>query len=281
MADIERDAGRRRRRIRISPILTSAFALSILTAVFFLQGRAYRSGWLGFFGMEHALFPISSGEGYWLTLSGWATTSVRWFNSAWQIYADTLCRYGLLLFVLVMLVIFLEWLKFHRASKVAQDKADDDNRKPPEWIREWLVSGSKVRYWLARAAVALVLVPFSLAVVPMLLFLAGILLATVIALAFVPFENLGKQAAIDFCKRPVSQIARVVLREPHMPDWGYRIECNPDVCAIVRDGRVLIVPMDHVERIELPPLGGTTQPAGAPAQEQLCSTPVDDSAVPP
>lgn len=278
MADKKPDAGKRRKRIRISPALTSAFVLSVLTAVFFLQGRAYRSGWLGFFGMEHALFPISSGEGYWLTLSAWATTSVHWFNSAWQIYADTLWRYGLLLFVLAMLVIFLEWLKFHRASKNSQDKAD--NRKPPEWIREWLVSGSKVRYWLARAAVALVIVPFSLAVAPALLFVAGILLATVIALAFVPFEKLGKQAAIDFCKRPVSQIARVVLREPHTPDWGYRIECNPDACAMVRDGRVFIVPMDHVERIELPPLGGMAQPAGAPVQEQLCPTPVDDSAVP-
>lgn len=279
MTDTKHESGRTRRRIHLSPVLTSAFALSVLTAMFFLQGRAFRTGWLDYFGLQHMQFPISSGEAYWLTLSGWATTSVRWFSSAWESYLEVLTRFGLLLVVLAMLIFALEWRKHHRAPKDTPDKGDDRNLAP-EWMQVWLVSGSKLRHWFARAIASLVLAPLSLAVAPALLFGAGILLAAVIAIAFVPFQNLGKQAAIDFCKRPVSLGARVVLRNGHSPDWGYRIECNPDVCAIVRDGRVFVIPMENVEQIELPPLGSDPEKSSEAGQEQLCPTPDDSSAIP-
>lgn len=267
-----------RKRWRISPILTSAFVLSVLTAVFFLQGRAYRGGWLRYFGLEQSQFPITSGEAYWLTLHGWMTTSVRWFTGAWESYVEQLFRFGLLLFVLCLMTFLFEWYKHRRFTKEKSEAAAEP-KQPPAWIQEWIVSGSKLRHWLARAGIAIVITPLSIAIPSILLFFVGTVLALVILLAIAPFEQLGKQAAIDFCQRAVSQGARIVLREPQQPDWGYRIECNPDVCAMVRDGRVFIIPSDSIQRIELPPLGEASQPNGE-SQERLCPVPGDSAPVP-
>lgn len=267
-----------RRRWRVSPILTSAFALTILTAMFFLQGRAFRGGWLGYFGLEQSQFPISSSEAYWLTLHGWATTSVRWFTSAWGSYLEQLWRFGWLLFALCMLTFVFEWYKHHRSNKQSPNDGSAPT-EPPAWIQEWLVSGNRWLHWLARAGAAIIITPLSLAIPSLLLFVVGTVLAVVIVLAIVPFENLGKDAAIKFCQRPISQGAKIVLRTPHQPEWGYRIECNPDVCAMIRDGRVFIIPTDSIERIELPPIEKPTQVKGEPEQ-QLCPTPGESATVP-
>lgn len=269
-----------RKRWRISPILTSAFALSVLTAMFFLQGRAYRAGWLSSFGLDGAQFPISAADTYWLALHGWATTAVGWFKNAWNIYLDSLGSAFLLVALFAFVIYAWEWLKARIKQAAANKEAREDAEPAGNAVQRWLAA-SGWKAWAARAGVAIVITPISLAVFPFLLFLTGLLLAAVIGTAVVPFQNAGKQAAADFCKRPVTRIARITLTDGSgYPEWGYQIECNSNVCAMIRDGKVYVIPTRDVQRIELPAPGTASGASGEPEDERLCPALSESSAVP-
>jgi hypothetical protein len=112
-----------------------------------------------------------------------------------------------------------------------------------------------------------------------LLFFAGLVLVFLIAITVVPFENMGKQAATDFCKRSAAGAARIVLTTgAGQPERGYRIECNSDVCAMVRDGVVYVIPTRDIRRIELPAKGAAVKAGNS--ESQLCPTPDESAAVP-
>lgn len=268
-----------RKRWRISPILTSAFALSVLTAMLFLQGRAYREGWLISFGLDSTQFPISTTDTYWWALHAWATTAVGWFKNAWDIYVNSLGSAFLLVALFAFVIYAWEWLKARIKQAAASKENQEDAQPPGNAVQRWLAADGW-KAWLARIGIAIVITPISLAVFPFLLFLAGLLLAALIGTAVVPFQNAGKQAAAEFCKRPVAGAARIVLVEGSGdPDWGYRIECNSDVCAVVRDGKVYVVPARNIHRVELPS-PGTAVNKSEDAKDQLCPVPGDSPAIP-
>lgn len=271
-----------RKRWRISPILTSAFVLSILTAMFFLQGRALREGWLRHFGLESAQFPISTTDTYWLALHGWLKTAVGWFNNAWDFYLGYLPKLILPLAMLAFGMYAWEWFKARRDRTTAENEAEEASEPAGNIARGWLTADGW-KAWATRAGVALVAAPIGLAVFPLMLFLAGLLLAALIGTAVVPFDKAGKQMASDFCERPVTRAARIVLTDGSgHPEWGYRIECNQTVCAMIRDGRVYVVPTRNVERIELPSLLNKIDPKqdDESGQERLCPVPDDSASVP-
>ena len=267
-----------RKRWRLSPIMTSAFALTVLTAMFLLQGRAYREGWLGHFGLENAQFPISTTDTYWLALHGWFNTAIGWFKNAWDIYFGHLAMLFLPLALFAFVTLALEWRKANK--KLASERESEDDRPPENKVQQWLAAGGR-KAWIVRGVVSLVIAPISLAAFPLMMFVAGLLLATLIAIAVAPFENIGTQAAIDFCKRPVIHAAKIVLTEgAGHPEWGYRIECNANVCAMIRDGTVYVVPTRDIQRIELPAAGTAVEKSAESGQDQLCPTPDDSAAVP-
>lgn len=267
-----------RKRWRISPIVTSAFVLSVLTAMFLLQGRAYREGWLGRFGLESAQFPISTVDIYWLALHGWLNTAIGWFNKAWDIYVGYLLILTLPIAILMFLIFVWEWHSANRAA-AAEQRVEDAGVEAENKVRRWLAAGDR-KAWLVRGAISLAVAPLSLAAFPLMLFLAGLILVFVIAVTVVPFENMGKQAADDFCKRPASSAARIVQTpDAGPPEWGYRIECNADVCAMIRDGVVYVIPTRDIQRIELPAKGAADEKS-VESEEQLCPTPDDSAAVP-
>ena len=276
MAEIAEKPAERKQR-RLSPLLTSAFVLTVLTAMFLLQGRAYREGWLGRFGLESAQFPISTADTYWLALHGWLNTALNWFNKAWDIYAGYLLILILPIAAFTFLTFVWEW---HSARRTAASKqaAEDAGVEAENKVRQWLAADGR-QAWLIRAGISLAIAPVSLAAFPLLLFLAGLLLVALIAITVVPFENVGKQAATDFCKRSVSGAARIVLiANAGHPEWGYRIECNSDACAMVRDGVVYVIPTRDIQRIELPAKGAAVK--DGESESQLCPTPDESATVP-
>ena len=101
------------KRRSISPIVTSAFVLSVLTAMFLLQGRAYREGWLGHFGIDSTQFPISTVDTYWLALHGWANTALAWFNNAWSNYLGSLPKLFLPMALFALGFSAFHWCKAH------------------------------------------------------------------------------------------------------------------------------------------------------------------------
>lgn len=272
-----------RKRLSLLPILTSAFLLTMLTAMFLLQGRAYREGWLGRFGLDSIQFPISTADTYWLALHGWLDTALGWFNNSWSIYTSYLPKLMLPLAIFAFVVLAWVWWTDNRNQRdgEARGDADDDTASTRQQrVRQW-VAASGWRAWGARALLSLLVSPVSLGVFPLLLFGAGLWLIFLVVLVVVPFEDAGKQAARDFCRQDSSRIARVVLREQHAPQWGYRIECNTTVCAVIRDGRVFIVPVGDVARIELPPLDQAgKQKASVPVAQQLCPAVAAEKAAP-
>lgn len=252
--------------------------LTVLTAMFFLQGRAYREGWLGRFGLENAQFPISTTDTYWLALHGWLNTAIGWFKNSWDIYFGYLAVLFLPLALFAFANLALEWRKANK--KLASDRESNEDTPPENKVQQWLAAGGR-KAWIVRGVVSLVIAPISLAALPAILFVAGLLLAALIAITVVPFENVGKQAATDFCKRPVIHAAKIVLTEDAgHPEWGYRIECNPDVCAMIRDGKVYVIPARDVQRIELPTPGTVSGTSSEAGDEQLCPTPTESPAVP-
>lgn len=270
-----------RKRRNISPILTSAFVLSVLTAMFFLQGRAYRQGWLSRFGLDSAQFPISMADTYWLALNGWANIAVGWFNNAWDIYLGYLPILILPLALFAFATFAWEWHKANRKREIAQREPVEDPPTPTsDEPQKWLAA-SDWKAWSLRGAISLVVAPVSLAVLPLLLFLVGWLLAFLVAVVVAPFQNTGKEAASTFCKRPIAYSAKIVMVDgASYPEWGYQIECNPDVCAMIRDGKVYVVPASNVERIELPSFGNAPEKSDETGQEQLCPVPDNTSAIP-
>jgi len=80
---------------RLSSGLTVA---TLLTALLYVQGRAYRSGYLEALGFSESQFPITTTDALWLAFNGWLLGAVQIPGASWHAFKSQLLSTGVWLF---------------------------------------------------------------------------------------------------------------------------------------------------------------------------------------
>jgi len=234
-----------------------------LTALFYLQGRAFRSGYLEALGFNTSQFPVDTTEALWLAYNGWLLVSLAIFeNAQWPVVVRLLAA-AAIVFATVLLLFSLLWLLDRFLGPAPAMPRSNPGAEPSHQRFQWkslfkvtafaTLSGT-LGLPLALAAIALtVMIPFLLLVYP--------------------FHALGKKAAIEECDKPQASAARVTLTGDASAT-AYLIECSDNFCALVNaHGSRLVVSRQDVKKVEIPASLGVDSPDAS----KRCHLPMQDS----
>lgn len=216
----------------------------LLTGLFYIQGRAYRQGYLDALGLNESQFPADTPQALWFAFNGWLSGSVRVLEGVDAQFAWYLVRTGLVVLAVLLVILSLILLahKLDFADKVRQSASSS---------RWWdLMTSNRIA---ALYLGTLPLTVLSVFVVPLVM----LVLATIIVFAFVvlclPFWSFGADAARDMCNANRQTVGLATVAE--MPSRLELLECGTKYCALIRsDGNLLVVGVDAVERVEVLPV---------------------------
>ncbi len=224
-------------------LLFSGMPLAVfLTALFYLQGRAFRTGYIDALGLNASQFPIDTTEALWQAFNGWLYWSMAVFDHVRWPFVGKLLATALVIFVLVLLYLGLLWMMARYIGPVAP-------AKPVATVLTPNTERFQFKSLFKTTAFATLLgtlgLPLTLATA------AVIVMASFISLVY-PFYAQGKQAAWDECKRPQTTASQVTLAGESSPTT-YLLECSKDFCALLdARGARIVLPREAVQKVEVP-----------------------------
>ncbi|WP_454257266.1 hypothetical protein [Pseudoxanthomonas mexicana] len=252
----------------LNVVITSGLTIAVLGWLFHMQGRSYWTAYLGFYGFDHADFPLSTPDLQWLTLIGWTDISIRWVRDSWKIYVELLIEPGLKVFVSLLVLLWIFKSIRHFWPKI----------RP--WIEQQLARAprpySSVSPWLMRRAKEILAVSAgvlaSVSALPALLWVAAFCLLLAVTTTLLPFDSAGKLAAQRNCSRDLASLNVVRLSDPYDGiTSAHRLLCSENHCALISGDRVFVVPRSSIQATELVPAGKrTASDESAAAVEGFC-----------
>jgi hypothetical protein len=241
----------------IPPVAAWPIVATVMAGVFFLTGRVYRLGYLGYFHLEPSLFPDDLSARVTYAVAAW-TQALALFSHAtsgfWVghmvlgILAPTLTL--LAIAVLLALLRTLGQLARHHGSRASA---------PPSLRRvgravgrgllgvvQWLFPSERAWKPVDRARRAILAV--------LTTYVAILILGLVIALSLIPFELAGEHIAAINEAAQFHDRAMVKLHEGGQ-ERSYRLmECGPAYCALYAEHHAVVVPLSDLKRADSPPV---------------------------
>ncbi len=251
--------------LRLIPIPFTVF----LTAMFYLQGKAYQAGYLAYFHIDDTQMSISTADAMWLAYRAWGNgaahillTSGDWFLGMIRSFLVPVTIACLLL--IVLLVIARCRGKAAAPSNAAASKRPFKDLSLPRQI-SYTVGGA-VSYVLA--------IPGSIIVIAFLVACSLIVLVE-------PFRAIGMRDAQDHCQKiPLADLPTI----PNLAGFDsakgviHQLWCSTDTCAVLQAGAASVVPKSAIARTSSPPLSQRLPKQPEQPHPTMCSpTPAPES----
>lgn len=224
-------------------LMTSGFFLAAFAWVFQMQGRAYRSGYLGYFGLEYADFPMSAGDLQWLTVVGWTEVTAKLFDGLWEYYVDNVLVLGTPVASVLLLLLWTARLVSGRWERIKSWLSGSRRRVTTAAPAPILWVWARVKEVFAVALAAFLSFSFA----PALILVFSFLVLSLALVLLVPFERMGANAAEKRCMQGLAALNEIRLNQDYSDLIDARqLHCSEERCAVISNGRIWVVPRSSV-----------------------------------
>jgi hypothetical protein len=223
--------------------LTLVFA----APVFYLNGRAYHDGYLGYLNLDASMFPLQTTDFIGVTAVAWFRTIIGWFTNGF----NTLGHHWLWAMLIVVAVSLLFAFPHFTTAKQNQAQADkikqsenNTDRQKPSFLKSW-----------GKVSVVFAIVLYAV-------FGGLLLISSILALVISPFSEAGRDAAKNDADRGFIESPTVALKPPGADAaTDFRIiQCAAQFCAVFAEGKAYTVPVSAITWAVSNPAG--SKPAG-------------------
>lgn len=233
----------------LNVLLTSGLVIGVLGWLFHMQGRAYHTANLGYYGLDSADFPLATSDLQWLTLIGWTEVSLRWFRNSDEVYLDMLWKTGLpvLASLLAAYWIFRLIFRFYPNLKNSLGRwRTKRSASSPRWYA-WIWTRLKEVFAITAAVLA------SASLAPALLWVASLTVLVTVVFTLIPFDYAGRSAAEERCAKGLESLELLSLSDAYsdMKD-ARKLMCSDKQCAVISEGKLWTIPRSAILRSEVP-----------------------------
>ena len=248
--------------------LSSGITIAALAWMFQMQGRTYRESYLGYFNLDSRNFPLSASDHLWLTLLGWSELSIKMFSELGDAYITILTQHGPLVFAILLASYWTGKYLLSRPRALSKPAQSLKNKQPLRPLGWATTKAKEIAF-----AVGITVGGFWWAPAILLVGSFGFRLGFIVL--FIPFDTLGKKAAVSFCSKDEKALSRVYFSGASSEtEWAYLIECNTDFCAVMRDRKVSVIPAAQFKYIDVAPSYRSTTPAEKPQAQNSSFCPI-------
>ncbi|MGR6738284.1 hypothetical protein [Pseudomonas chlororaphis] len=210
--------------------MIGSIILAITAPFFYLNGKAYHDGYLGYFKLEPSMFPLDTSATFVTAVVAWfhAMTGgmqggLKFIGQHWPWVSTT----GL---AIILAFGLLNYLRARLTSNINRKRqAENKSQTPapnPSLLRE-----------LGKCLFYLVFLNYGIFSV---MFLISFILMTTIT----PFMFVGQKSAADDLQDGFKDSPLVTLTDPSGAKGTYRLmQCSAAFCALYADGKAITVPV--------------------------------------
>lgn len=232
---------------------------ALLTAIFYLQGRAYLFGFLQYFQIDSTQMGISTPDAMWYAYHGWGNGAASVLLKSSQLFFDLInhfappvTSFGLISAGVILLVSY--------ARRYPRPATDNRSRiiKPRRRNKFILFCAFIVGYIVS---------------IPTVIILLSFFVVIIVSITVEPFAVLGARSAAKYCDKPAASIPTIPFLPGFDPGKGtiYQLLCATDTCAVLQANIPSVVPKESIKTTVSPPLFAVPLKDSAMDDEQLCT----------
>lgn len=221
-------------------------ALVLAAPVFYLNGRAYHDGYLGYLNLDASMFPLQTTDFIGVTAVAWFRTIIGWFTNGFNSLGKHWLWTLLTVFALSLIFAiphFTSAKQSHAHADKIKQNSKSTNTQKPSFLKSW-----------GKVSVVFFIVLYAV-------FGGLLLISSILALVISPFSDAGREAAKTDADRGFIASPTVALKPPGAEvATDFRIiQCAAQFCAVFAEGRAYTVPVSAVTWAVSNPAG--SQPA--------------------
>ena len=202
---------------------------ALLTAVFYLQGKAYQAGYLRYFHIDSSQMTITTADAMWNAYRGWTSGAATILLQSGSLFFDSIWHLGppALIFGTLATIGFM-------LLKNVRRRAPGESGRPPA-AQEY---GVRKKILLILAFVGGYI--FS---IPAAIVLASLLVVLTVSVTVEPFFKTGERDAAEICEIPAAVFPTIPNLMGLSKENGliHQLWCSTDTCAIIQSGTVHVV----------------------------------------
>ncbi|WP_454677228.1 hypothetical protein [Achromobacter marplatensis] len=232
---------------------------ALLTATFYLQGRAYLFGFLQYFQIDSTQMAISTPDAMWYAYHAWGNGAASVLLKSSQVFFDLVnhfappaTSFGLISAGAILLVSY--------ARRYPRPTSENGIRiiKPHR----------RNKFILFCAFIAGYIVS-----IPTVIILLSFFVVIIVSITVEPFTILGARSAAKYCDKPAASIPTIPALPGFDPGKGtiYQLLCATDTCAVLQANIPSVVPKESIKITISPPLFAVPLQDSAIDVEQLCT----------
>ena len=215
-----------------SPIawgMIGSVILAITTPFFYLNGKAYHDGYLGYFQLETSMFPMDTSSTFvtavlalYHAMTNGLKGSFEFIGQHW-LWATLVC-------VLTIVVFGGFNYLIAKLTKTLNDKKQSSKQQAttpaPSLLKE-----------MGKCALYIFIPSYGL-------FVAMFFISFILMITITPFSLIGKDSAADDLKDGFKNSPLVTVNDPDGHKGTYRVmQCSTSFCALYADGKAITVPV--------------------------------------
>lgn len=243
--------------------------VAVLTAAFYLEGRAYLRGFADYFYIDSSQMTNSTADVMWAAYRGWSNGAARvllGFKETFWFFISQEAVTVLAIFIVGTVAAVAH--RYGLWKRLWWRRADSS--KASLFDR---VTLAKIPAWFKRRVLFIcLLASWTLLALPVGIFVAAF--AVVVSLVFVvaPFGIVGKLDAEHYCDMPAAAVPMVVGLPEFDPRKGdvHLLWCAVDTCAVLQEGRAATVPKQAIKKIVSAPVAWEPPSAKGEEYVHLC-----------
>jgi hypothetical protein len=216
-----------------SPIawgMIGSVILAITTPFFYLNGKAYHDGYLGYFQLETSMFPMDTSTTFVNAVLAWYHAMTKGLKGGMEfigqhwLWAVIVCALSILVFGGLNYLIALFNKKL--TDKKQSAKQPQATVPAPSFFKE-----------IGKCALYIFIPSYGL-------FVAMFFISFILMITITPFVLIGKDSAAEDLKNGFKDSPQVTVNDPDGHKGTYRImQCSTSFCALYADGKAITVPI--------------------------------------
>lgn len=233
---------------------------ALLTAIFYLQGKAYQAGFLHYFHIESTQMAITTADAMWNAYRGWGNGAATVLLQSRDLFIRALFELAPLVLIASLLAAasMLLFMRFKKESP--NNSRPHPPVKPPPGVRK--------RFLLFFSVVVGYI--FSL---PAVIVLASLIVVITVSLTVEPFFRIGMNDATDFCRTPAAAVPTIPNLPGLSPENGpiYQLWCSTDTCAVMQSEIAYVVQKSSIPITTSAPLSLDLSEIQSTSYKALCT----------
>lgn len=205
--------------------------LGVVTPIFYLNGKAFHEGYLGYLNLEASMFPIDTSSTLTYAVSAWLYATIAGMKVINDFLGENWLYAGGLFLVSVFMFGLASFLVKKYSKKI--EGARRESKIGPGSVK----LGDEVARW-----VVLLFIP------GYALFCLMLIIALLILCAIGPFVSVGGERAAEDLKKEFSNSPQVKVLDRKGVAGDYRVVlCSSQFCALYSQGKVISVPLATID----------------------------------